>query len=107
MTLPTNIKDRLAYEYAYQFGKRLRETVDFLEQAENIEELYTRTALIPVDNFTTVTIGQQQYMYKEGKWHLIKPKSNEDTNKVSPGNKANMTVKATFAFYNSLKYLDD
>jgi len=71
MTSPSDWQKKLMNDADYQHGKKALETVDFLEQSKDLEELKVRTALIHVQDFTTVILNNRIYNYRGGEWSEI------------------------------------
>ena len=55
-------------KYDYPF-KELEEIENFLQEADTLEELFLRTVLIKVPNYTYAIINNQGYYFRQGKWH--------------------------------------
>jgi len=68
MPYPFSARNNQIFEEGYNFGQKLRETIAFLEQAKNVDELYVRTALIPVEDYTTIIVDHRPYTYVQGNW---------------------------------------
>jgi Asp-tRNA(Asn)/Glu-tRNA(Gln) amidotransferase C subunit len=65
----------LSYNELYEkhkdsLAKELSEIYDFLKEANNLEELYVRSALIKVPAYMNVRIGGEYYYFKDDEWYI-------------------------------------
>jgi len=74
MTEYDHIYDSMSYsqilkKQKHYLAKELNKIYDFLKEANNLEELYVRSALVKVPAYMNVKVNGEYYYFKDGKWY--------------------------------------